>query len=86
MASNSKRKHRPKAWVLDPARPVTERGETLYTVKEAADYLGVTERWIRTALARRYLPRVKIGKYVKFRKADLDAYIESQRVPAAGER
>jgi excisionase family DNA binding protein len=78
----AKRKRRSK-WTGDPLRPASERGETLLTKREAANYLGVRERWLNSAAARG-IPYTKIGGYVRFRKADLDAYIESQRVPAKG--
>jgi len=74
-------------WDGSPLRPASERGETLFTVKEAADYLGVRERFLDhgAEAKRRGIPHIKVGGYIRYRKADLDAYIESQRVPA-GER
>jgi excisionase family DNA binding protein len=59
--------------------------EQLLDVKAAADRLGVTERWVRRAVAERHVPFVKVGRYVRFRPADLDRYIERQLVPAGGE-
>lgn len=49
---------------------------------EAADYLGVKtttlENWAAT---RRYpLPFVKVGRRVKYRVSDLEAFIESRTV------
>jgi excisionase family DNA binding protein len=82
----TKRKKR-LTFTRDPERPVSERGETLYTIREAADYLGVKDRWMKTAVARRYIPFIRVGgMYIKFRKADLDAYIEAQTVPAREQR
>jgi excisionase family DNA binding protein len=68
-------------WYGDPLRPAAERGETLLTKREAADYLGVRLRFM-TSEAAREIPRVMVGRYVRYRKADLDAYIEAQRVSA----
>lgn len=59
--------------------------KTLLDVPAAAARLGVTERWIRRAVAERRLPFVKVGRYVRFRPDDLDRYIAAQLVPAAGD-
>lgn len=50
----------------------------LFTRKQAAEYLGVTPRTLAVwACVKRYdLPYVKIGRLVKYRRADLDAFIE----------
>ncbi|MEV6287410.1 helix-turn-helix domain-containing protein [Kribbella sp. NPDC051770] len=50
--------------------------------EEAAEYLGVTPRWVRRAVAQRILPFVKVGHYVRFEKHELDNYIRASRVPA----
>jgi hypothetical protein len=68
-------------WDGDPLRPASERGETLFTRREAADYLSVRPKWLDGAEGR-LVPRVKIGRYVRFRKANLDTYIESRFIPA----
>ena len=57
----------------------------LLTTQQAAEFLGVTpgtlEVWRCT---RRYrLPWVKIGSKVRYRKADLDAWLESRTVTPA---
>lgn len=64
----------------------TERAvvDALYDVPQAAERLGVTERWVRRAVAERRIPFVKIGRHVRLRESDLAAYIERQLVPAAG--
>jgi excisionase family DNA binding protein len=67
----------------DPDRPLDGR-PTLFTLREAASYLGVTERRMRRAVERREVPFTKIGKLVRFRQADLDKFIEANLVPAKG--
>lgn len=57
----------------------------LLNIKKSADRLGTTERWMRRAVAERRLPFVKVGRQVRFRPEDLDAYIERQLVPATGD-
>ena len=54
----------------------------LLTRKEASEYLGVTERTLAVwASVKRYnLPYVKVGRLVKYRRADLDAFIERRTI------
>lgn len=50
---------------------------------EAADVLGVSERWVRRAVAERRIPFVKVGRLIRFRRSDLDAYIAANTVEAS---
>lgn len=67
------------------ARQPADVERRMLNVNESALYLGVTERWMKAAIAERRIPFVKVGKLVRFHTDDLDAYIKAQRVPA-GER
>lgn len=51
----------------------------LLTRRQAAAYLGVTEHTLAVwKCTKRYdLPCVKIGRLVKYRKSDLDAFIQN---------
>lgn len=58
---------------------------SLWDVETAAAYLGVTPRGIRTLyLDKGVLPYYRIGRWVRFAKADLDAYLAGRRVEADG--
>lgn len=54
------------------------RPNDLLTRKEAAEYLGVADRTLAIwkCTGRYDLPYVKIGRLVKYKKADLDKFIE----------
>ena len=54
----------------------------LLTRKEAAEYLGVTAHTLAVwACFKRYnLPYVKIGRLVKYRRSDLENFIERQTI------
>lgn len=54
----------------------------LLTRKEAAQYLGISEGTLAVwACTKRYdLQMVKIGRLVKYRLSDLDAFIENNLV------
>jgi len=49
----------------------------LFTVEEAAEYLSVPVRFVRRIRYENRLPGVKLGKHLRFRKEDLDRYIEN---------
>lgn len=54
----------------------------LLTRGQAADYLGITSSTLAVwASVKRYnLPYVKVGRLVKYRRADLDAFISRRTV------
>jgi excisionase family DNA binding protein len=57
-------------------------GEELLTVHDAAHYLNVSVSWVyehtRGEQAGR-LPFVKLGKYLRFDRQDLRAYVDAKR-------
>lgn len=55
----------------------------LLTLAEAAEYLNVTERFILRCRYEQRLAYVKLGKHLRFRRTDLDAFVEAQRHPAS---
>lgn len=54
-------------------------GSGLLDVAGAAVYLGVTEPFVRRLVLERRVRYFKLGKFVRFRTADLDAFVESGR-------
>lgn len=54
--------------------------ERLWTVAVVAEYLGVTERTVRSWQRIRGLPHLVIGGSVRFRRADVEAWAESHQV------
>lgn len=57
---------------------------TKRTIRQAAEYLGVTDRTIRNYIARGDLPasRIRGSRQVRIDQADLDALL--QPIPTAG--
>ena len=47
---------------------------------DAADYLNVSERYMRRLVAERRIAYLKLGRLLRFSEADLDAYLEACRV------
>jgi len=61
---------------------MTSGVESLLTVKEVAEFLRVPASWVYERTRRRggeRLPHVKVGKYLRFRQRDLQAYVEALR-------
>jgi excisionase family DNA binding protein len=52
----------------------------LLTIKEASEYLGITENALYCMVYRRQIPFVKIGKRLRFDKIDSDKWIEKQKI------
>ena len=52
--------------------------------EEAAAYLDCTPDTLRVWVSKRRVPFVRVGRLVRFRKKDLDAWIETNLVPAQG--
>jgi excisionase family DNA binding protein len=56
--------------------------EQLLTVREVAGLLRVPVSWVYERTRRQgseRLPHVKVGKYVRFRPAEIEAYLETLR-------
>ena len=53
--------------------------ETLMTVRQLADFLGVHENWIYTHAMTGNLPSYKIGASRRFRLSEIEAWLDKQR-------
>jgi excisionase family DNA binding protein len=51
----------------------------LLDVAGAAAYLGVSEAFVRRLVLERRVRYYKVGKFVRFRPVDLDAFVEAGR-------
>ncbi len=67
------------AWLA--AVPGGGQGKLL-TPSEVAEQLGVSAAWVRDHATRKQprIPVVKLGKLLRFRQADIQAFIEQQRL------
>ncbi len=59
----------------------TQLGESnsLLDVAGAANHLGVSEAFVRRLVLERRIRYFKVGKFVRFRAIDLDAFVEAGR-------
>ncbi len=69
--------------VVNALRPFLNKKEDdiLLTVSALADYLGVTKGWIYKRTMFKEIPHYKKGHFVTFKKTEIDAWLNSQRVP-----
>jgi len=58
--------------------------ETILTIKEVADYLKVTERTLYRLAQEGKIPAFKVGGSWRFRREDLDRWIQDQTNAAEG--
>ena len=62
----------------------TESGNRLMTIRDAAKYLATSVSTLYGWVYQRRIPFVKVGRALRFDRADLDRFIESNRVQAKG--
>ena len=53
----------------------------LFSVDEAATYLSVAPKTVRNWAGAGRLPRVKLGRSLRFLQEDLDRFVEASRTP-----
>jgi excisionase family DNA binding protein len=72
--------------VLELIRPVvsnngkSDNNEMVFDVKGLAEYLHVKPSWIYKQMSLKTIPFFKTGKYSRFRKKDIDKWIESRTI------
>ena len=60
--------------------------EEILTIREVAEYLKVTEKTVYGLAQRRQIPGFKVGGQWRFKRADIDRWIEKQTADAGGKR
>ncbi|MGH3344293.1 MAG: helix-turn-helix domain-containing protein [Carbonactinosporaceae bacterium] len=65
-------------------RPISDRNRgavgELLTVEQAAERLNMSTRYVRRLVAERRIVFYRLGRSLRFKEADLAAFIESTRV------
>ncbi len=59
--------------------------EGLMSCKQAADYLNLSESYIRKAVVANRIPYIRFGTRVLFRRSDLDSYIAQHLVQSSSD-
>ena len=53
--------------------------DRLLTVQDVAEWLAVPVSWVYAAAESGKLPSVRVGRYRRFHRADIERYLEQQR-------
>jgi len=59
-----------------------EPEDTLFTVETLAKYLQVSKQWIYERVQFKEIPYIKVGKFLRFRKSEIDKWLDGHKVPA----
>jgi excisionase family DNA binding protein len=52
-------------------------GDRLLTASEVAELLAVPETWVRETTRAGHLPHVRLGRYVRYERDEILAWVES---------
>jgi excisionase family DNA binding protein len=52
-------------------------GDLLLTDDELAELLGMSTRWVGDRARAGEIPHIRLGRFRRYRRADIDAWIES---------
>lgn len=63
---------------------MAHRSRNLADVPELAEYLGTSVRHVRSLIARRAIPHIKVGHLVRFDLDVVDDWLDCHRVPIGG--
>lgn len=70
--------------VVKAVRPALQEkaaDDNLYTVKTLAKYLEVSDQWVYERVHLKEIPHLKVGKFPRFRRRDIDSWLESLKIP-----
>ena len=56
---------------------------SLLTARQVAEQLAVSQRFVYDLAARGDLPVIRLGAVLRFDQADVEAFVQASRVPAA---
>ncbi len=71
--------------VLERLRPLLANkdkghdGDKIFTVETLAEYLDVEKDWVYSHI--KEIPHSKVGRFPRFRKAEIDKWLEANRAP-----
>jgi excisionase family DNA binding protein len=57
--------------------------DAILTPNQLADYLQISKQWVYERVSLGEIPHTRVGKYLRFRKSDIDKWMGSRSVPAS---
>jgi excisionase family DNA binding protein len=64
-------------------KPRTSNADPMLPLVDAAAYLGIAPETLRKWTTQRKIVFTKLGRLNRYRRSDLDAYLDAHRVPVA---
>lgn len=68
--------------ILKPLLNCKEENDVIFDVPKLADHLGVPKSWVYKQVSLKTIPYFKVGKYTRFRKSDIDKWIDKETIKA----
>lgn len=59
-----------------------QEDDVVFDVAKLAEYLNVNRSWVYKKIQFKEIPYLKVGKYSRFRKKDIDKWLSTCNVPA----
>ncbi len=59
--------------------PEADLGGRLLTAKEVGELLQLNASWVVDAARRNAIPHIRLGRYVRFRRIDIETWLSDQR-------
>ncbi len=56
--------------------------DELFSVESLSKYLGVSKQWIYERIHLKEIPYIKVGKFPRFKKSDIEKWLKKNEVPA----
>ncbi len=56
--------------------------DTLFSVETLAKYLQVSKQWVYDRVRFNEIPYMKMGKFPRFRKSEIDKWLDKMKTPA----
>jgi excisionase family DNA binding protein len=58
----------------------SKESDTVFDVKELAGYMKVEKSWVYNQVHLKTIPYFKCGKYTRFKKSNIDKWIDSETI------
>lgn len=56
--------------------------DLIYSVRGLAGYLNVSAQWVYQRIQLKEIPHIKVGKHVRFKKSDIDTWLDGLKIPS----
>ncbi len=77
--------------IIEKLKPIMSNnekheGNDIFDIKELAEYLQVTTKWVYQQTHLKTIPHLKLtNKQLRFKKKDIDKWLDTLKIPPVGE-